>query len=77
MLRGLAADWPAVQAGRRGDAEFIDYLKRFISGARAQVVVGQPEIGGRFFYTDDVIALLRLNYERVVSRHGLPTEAAA
>jgi hypothetical protein len=24
-----------------------------------------------------VIALMRLNYERVVSRHGLPTEAAA
>jgi hypothetical protein len=26
---------------------------------------------------DDVIALLRLNYERVVARHGLPGEAAA
>ena len=25
----------------------------------------------------DVIALLRLNYDRVVSRHGLPEEAAA
>jgi hypothetical protein len=26
---------------------------------------------------DDVIALMRLNYERVVARHGLPTPAAA
>jgi Luciferase len=26
---------------------------------------------------EDVIALLRLNYERVVSRHGLPTQTAA
>ena len=26
---------------------------------------------------DDVIALLRLNYERVVARHGLPTQEAA
>jgi Family of unknown function (DUF5519) len=26
---------------------------------------------------DDVIALLRLNYERVVARHGVPAEAAA
>ena len=26
---------------------------------------------------EDVIALLRLNYERLVSRHGLPAEAAA
>jgi hypothetical protein len=25
----------------------------------------------------DVIALLRLNYERAVARHGVPTEAAA
>ena len=25
----------------------------------------------------DVIALLRLNYNRVVARHGLPEEAAA
>ena len=26
---------------------------------------------------DDVIALMRLNYDRVVDRHGLPAEAAA
>ena len=26
---------------------------------------------------DDVIALMRLNYERVVERHGLPAETAA
>jgi Family of unknown function (DUF5519) len=26
---------------------------------------------------DDVIAFMRLNYERVVARHGLPGEAAA
>jgi hypothetical protein len=26
---------------------------------------------------DDVIALMRLNYDRVVARHGLPAEAAA
>jgi hypothetical protein len=26
---------------------------------------------------DDVIALLRLNYERVVARHGVPAEAVA
>ena len=31
------------------------------------VVLGGP--------LDDVIALLRLNYERVVARHGLPVEA--
>jgi hypothetical protein len=45
------------------------------------VFPGRPGFGARRIETDadldDVIALLRLNYERVVARHGLPTEAAA
>jgi hypothetical protein len=42
---------------------------------------GRPGFGARRLETeddvDDVIALLRLNYDRIVARHGLPTEAAA
>jgi len=42
---------------------------------------GKPGFGARRIETEadveDVITLFRLNYERVVSRHGLPTEAAA
>ena len=45
------------------------------------VFPGRPGFGARRIETDedieDVIALLRLNYERVVARHGLPTVAAA
>ena len=45
------------------------------------VFPGRPAFGARRIETeadvDDVIALIRLNYERVVARHGLPTEAAA
>jgi hypothetical protein len=45
------------------------------------VFPGRPGFGARRIESaadiDDVIALLRLNYERVVSRHGVPTEAAA
>jgi hypothetical protein len=45
------------------------------------VFPGRPGFGARRIETeadvDDVIALMRLNYERVVSRHGLPTGAAA
>jgi Luciferase len=45
------------------------------------VFPGRPGFGSRRIETEadveDVIALLRLNYERVVARHGLPTEAAA
>jgi len=45
------------------------------------VFPGKPGFGSRRIETeadiDDVIALLRLNYERVVARHGLPAEEAA
>jgi hypothetical protein len=45
------------------------------------VFPGRPGFGARSIETeddvDDVIALMRLNYDRVVARHGLPSEAAA
>jgi Family of unknown function (DUF5519) len=45
------------------------------------VFPGRPGFGARRIETEadveDVIALLRLNYERVVARHGLPDQAAA
>jgi hypothetical protein len=40
----------------------------------------RPGFGARSIQTeedvDDVIALMRLNYERIVARHGLPSGAA-
>ena len=45
------------------------------------VFPGRPGFGARRIETEvdveDVIALMRLNYERVVSRHGLSNEAVA
>ena len=45
------------------------------------VFPGRPGFGARRIETEDdvedVVALIRLNYERVVARHGLPTKAAA
>lgn len=45
------------------------------------VFPGKAGFGARGIETEDdvadVIALLRLNYDRVVARHGLPGEAAA
>jgi hypothetical protein len=45
------------------------------------VFPGRAGFGARRIDTkadvEDVIALMRLNYERVVARHGLPKEAAA
>jgi hypothetical protein len=43
------------------------------------VFPGRPGFGARRIETDadvgDVIALMRVNYDRVVARHGLPTAA--
>jgi hypothetical protein len=43
------------------------------------VFPGRPGFGARRIETDEdiaeVIALMRLNYERIAARHGVPTEA--
>lgn len=61
VLRGLAADWPAVAAARRSDEDLAAYLKSFDAQQPVAAIVGEPEIEGRFFYTDDIGAL---NFER-------------
>jgi hypothetical protein len=61
VLRGFAADWPAVQAGREGGAAIAAYLKGFDNGAPVEAFVGPPEIGGRFFYSE---AERSVNFER-------------
>ena len=61
VLRGFAADWPAVRAGRESGAAVAAYLKSFDNGAPVEAYVGPPEIGGRFFYSD---AERAVNFER-------------
>jgi hypothetical protein len=64
VLRGLVRDWPAVQAALRSDEEIVAYLKRFRVERPVGAIVGPPDIGGRFFYSDD---LLSLNFSRGTS----------
>ena len=64
VLRGHAADWPAVRAASASDEEFVAYVKERSATGRVTAIVGPPEIGGRFFYTDD---LNRLNFDRGVT----------
>lgn len=64
VLRGLAADWPAVEAAQQSDEDLVAYLRRFASPSLAEHIVGGPEIQGRFFYTDDLRAL---NFRRGMS----------
>jgi len=54
VVRGLAADWPLVQAGRAGAAEADAYLRRFYRDATVNAMLGPPDIGGRFFYNDTI-----------------------
>lgn len=64
ILRGIGAGWPGVRAAQDGDETFIAYLKRFSTSEPVTALVGQPDINGRFFYTEDLTAL---NFQRGVS----------
>lgn len=61
VLRGMAADWPSVRAAKASDEELVNYLKRMRSPRPITIIVGDPEINGRFFYTED---LKRLNFTK-------------
>lgn len=61
LLRGLVAHWPLVQAARRSDVAFCDYLRGFDAAQRLQMWRGAPEIDGRFFYNADFSGF---NFER-------------
>jgi hypothetical protein len=54
VLRGLAADWPMVRAALESPAAATAYLRRFYKDAIGMVISGDPAIGGRFFYNDDL-----------------------
>jgi hypothetical protein len=54
VLRGLAADWPIVRAGLESQASATTYLRRFCKDASVVAMAGEPGIGGRFFYNDDL-----------------------
>jgi hypothetical protein len=65
LLRGLVADWPMVAAARNSDAAAMAYLRSFYQGAPVVVMVGKPDIGGRFFYNED---LSGFNFRREKAR---------
>jgi hypothetical protein len=60
VLRGLVGHWPAVAAGRSSPAAMTNYLAGFSNNAPVHLMVGDPSIGGRFFYND---TLTGLNFE--------------
>ena len=68
VMRGLAADWPAVRAARISDRAIGDHIIKFDGGRSADVMVAQDEVRGRFFYNDD---LSGFNFER--AKAPIPT----
>lgn len=54
ILRGLGADWPAVKAAKESDEAGVDYILSLAPPRDVMALLGQPEIGGRFFYSDDM-----------------------
>jgi hypothetical protein len=61
ILRGIVADWPAVQAGRTSPQALLDYIRARDLGKPVETYIGTPEIGGRFHFRDDMSGL---NFER-------------
>lgn len=56
LVRGLAADWPLVAAGRKSASDARDYLLQRHRDLPFAVSVGTPESGGRLFY-DEAMAM--------------------
>ena len=54
VLRGLVSSWPVARAGRESAAATDAYLRRFYKDATVNAMLGAPEIGGRFFYSEDL-----------------------
>ncbi|MEG8038890.1 cupin-like domain-containing protein [Sphingomonas sp. LR60] len=54
VLRGQVRHWAAVRAGAGGDRAIAAYLAGFGGGQPLDVMIGAPEIGGRFFYNHDL-----------------------
>jgi hypothetical protein len=57
LLKGVAADWPAVRAGLTSPEAMVQYLRRFDRGKPVETILGSPDIEGRFFYNEKLDGL--------------------
>jgi cupin-like protein len=54
VVRGLVASWPVARAGLESGQAASSYLRRFYKDATVGAFLGAPDMGGRFFYNDDL-----------------------
>ena len=57
IFRGMARDWPMVRRGLESPRALIADLKARDSGQPVVGFTGPPEIGGRFFYDEDLTGM--------------------
>jgi hypothetical protein len=79
VVRGLAAEWPLVQAGRRSAREVRAYLLQLRRDVPFTVSVGEPGADGRMFYDSAMgmnfrMARARLDdvFARIDAEEGRP-----
>jgi hypothetical protein len=61
VLKGLVKDWPAVRAAKESPQALAEHLLTFDSKQPIEAFFGAAEIGGRFFYSED---LRGFNFDR-------------
>jgi hypothetical protein len=61
VQRGLVAHWPMAQAGQRGAADAMAYLRHTWGGQPVGILLAPPQVQGRFFYND---TLTGMNFRR-------------
>jgi hypothetical protein len=66
VIRGLIADWPLVEAGRKGGAAAREYLLQHRRDRAFTVNIGEPGGGDRLFYDE----AMGMNFR--TGRAGLP-----
>jgi hypothetical protein len=57
ILRGALSTWPLVEVGKQSPSSTVKYLKSHYNGQSAGAYFAKPEVGGRFFYNEDLSAL--------------------
>src|SRR6185312_16394343 len=60
-LRGLTADWPVIRAAQQSAGRLKDHLSAFDVGCRVEAFLGNPAIGGKYYYAPDFKGF---NFER-------------
>jgi hypothetical protein len=70
VLRGLAADWPAVKHGLDSADRVVDYLQGFDSGNVVTAMYAPPEAAGRIFYNEDMTGF-NFEFRRVALKEAV------